>query len=259
MANSLNNYRIAPNVFNQASEDGSAQVPPDGANSTWARLIALANNLVGYETVDTTATALSTTIYESRLVVSGTMAFTLAAPTYAGQRKRIVCESAASTPLGVLTITSPDTTTGFALSSTFTFDAPAQCVELIATSGLLWRATRIQRAGSRAVTVGTTVLTSKNLSINYALSVTGTVVSNSTKGLPNGSCAGERCILTNTVAACTPVGSITGVFNGGANTAYTTIGAIGVVASTTVVGDTAVLEWDGSAWNVMYQNGCTLS
>lgn len=259
MANSLNNYRIAPNVFNQASEDGTAQLPPDGSSSTWSRLIALANNLVGYESVDTTATALSTTIYESRLVVSGTMAFTLAAPTYAGQRKRLVCESAASTPLGVVTVTGPDTTAGFALSTTFTFDFPGQAIELIATSGLKWRATRIQRAGSRAVTAGSTVLTGLNLSINYAISVTGTAVSNSTKGLPNGSCAGERCILTCVLAACTPVGSITGVFNGGANTAYTTVGAIGVVASTTVVGDTAVLEWDGSAWNVMYQNGCTLS
>lgn len=259
MANSINNYRIAPNVFNQASEDGTAQLPPDGSNTTWSRLIALANNLVGYETIDTTATALSTTIYESRLTVSGTMAFTLAAPTYAGQRKRIVCESAASTPLGTVTITGPDTTTGFALSSTFTFDTAGQAIELIATSGLKWRATRIQRAGVRAVVAGTTVLTGLNLSINYALSVTGTAASTGTKALPNGSCAGERCIVTCTVAACIPVGSIDGVFVGGAATAYTHLGAIGVVASTTAVGDTAVLEWDGQAWNVMYQNGCTLS
>jgi len=42
-------------------------------------------------------------------------------------------------------------------------------------------------------------------------------------------------------------------------TAYTAVGAIGVVASTTVVGDCALLEWTGSAWLVVYQNGCTLS
>jgi hypothetical protein len=57
----------------------------------------------------------------------------------------------------------------------------------------------------------------------------------------------------------TPVGSIDGVFTGMIAEAYTHLGAIGVVASATVVGDCAVLEWTGSAWAVIYQNGCTLS
>lgn len=201
------------------------------------------------------------TKYVTELTVSGTKAYTLAAPTAAGQRKRIVCVSAASTPLGTLTITSPDTTTGFVCSTTFIFDTVGQAIELVATSGLLWRAARVQRAGgvADAVVVGTTVLTGFNLWVRYCCSVTGTVTSTSTKALPNGSCVGERCIVTCSTAALTPIGSIDGVFTGMIAEAYTHIGAIGVVASATAVGDAAVLEWTGSAWAVIYQNGCTLS
>lgn len=207
------------------------------------------------------AGALDLTMYITELTVSGTKAYTLAAPTVSGQRKRIVCVSAASTPLGTVTIASPDTTTGFACSSTFTFDTVGQAIELQATSGLLWRATRVQRAGGAvdAVVVGTTVLTGLNLWLRYCCSVTGTVSSTGTKALPNGSSIGERCIITNSTAASTPVGSIDGVFTGMINEAYTHLGAIGVVASTTVVGDCALLEWTGTSWSVYYQNGCTLS
>jgi hypothetical protein len=207
------------------------------------------------------AGALSLTSYITELTVSGTKAYTLAAPTQIGQKKRIVCVSAASTPLGTVTIASPDTTAGFVCSSTFTFTDVGQAIELTATSGLLWRATRVQRAGGAAdaVVVGTTVLTGLNLWLRYCLSVTGTVSSTGTKALPNGSCVGERCIVTNSTAASIPVGSIDGTFVGMINEAYTHLGAIGVVASSTVVGDCAVLEWTGSAWSVIYQNGCTLS
>jgi hypothetical protein len=208
-----------------------------------------------------TAGALDITKYVSDLTISGAPAFTLAAPTYAGQRKVIRCIAATSTPLGTLTISAPDTTTGFVLSSTFTFDTVGQGIELIATSSLKWRATRIQRAGgvADAVVVGTTVLTGFNLWIRYCLSVTGTVSSTGTKGLPNGSAIGERCIVTNSTAASTPVGSIDGTFTGMINEAYTHLGAIGVAASTTVTGDMAILEWTGSSWSVIFQNGCTLS
>jgi hypothetical protein len=199
--------------------------------------------------------------YVTELTVSGTKAYTLAAPTFAGQRKRIVCVSAASSPLGTVTISAPDTTTGFACASAFTFDTVGQAIELQATVGLLWRATRVQRAGGAVnnVVVGTTVLTGFNLWLRYCLSVTATVASTGTQGIPNGSVVGERIIITNSTAASTPVGSITGAFTGMIAEAYTTIGAIGVVASTTVVGDCALCEWTGSSWSITYQNGCTLS
>jgi hypothetical protein len=207
------------------------------------------------------AGALDLNTYVTELTVSGTKAYTLAAPTVAGQRKRIVCVSAASTPLGTVTVSSPDTTAGFVCSSTFTFTDVGQAIELQATSGLLWRATRVQRSGGAAdnVVVGTTVLTGLNLWLRYCLSVTGTVSSTGTSALPNGSAVGERCIVTCSTAASIPVGSIDGVFKGMINEAYTHLGAVGVVASATVVGDCAVLEWTGSAWSVIYQNGCTLS
>lgn len=207
------------------------------------------------------AGALDLTKYATELTVSGTKAYTLAAPTYIGQRKRIVCVSAASTPLGTVTISSPDTTTGFVCSSTFTFTDVGQAIELIAVTGLLWRCVRVQRQGGAvdAVVIGTTVLTGLNLWLRYCCSVTGTVSSTTTKGLPNGSAVGERCIVTCSTAASTPIGSIDGVFTGMINEAYTHLGAIGVVASATVVGDAAVLEWTGAAWAVIYQNGCTLS
>lgn len=207
------------------------------------------------------AGALSLASYSTELTISGTKAYTLAAPTVVGQRKRIVCVSAASTPLGTVTISAPDTTTGFACSSTFTFDTVGQAIELVATPGLLWRCTRVQRAGGLvdAVVVGTTVLTGLNLWLRYCCSVTATVSSTGTKGIPNGSAVGERCIVTNSTAASTPVGSIDGVFTGLINEAYTHLGTIGVIASTTVIGDMAMLEWTGSSWSVVFQNGCTLS
>ena len=207
------------------------------------------------------AGALSLNTYTTELTVSGTKAYTLAAPTYAGQRKLIRCVSAASSPLGTVTVSSPDDTTGFVCSSAFTFTDVGQAIELQATSALKWRAVRVLRAGGAvdAVVVGTTVLTGLNLWIRYCLSVTATVSSTGTKALPNGSAVGERCIVTCSTAASTPVGSIDGVFTGMINEAYTHLGAIGVVASATVVGDCAVLEWTGSSWSVIYQNGCTLS
>lgn len=207
------------------------------------------------------AGALSLNAYLTELTVSGTKAYTLAAPTFAGQRKKITCVSAASSPLGTVTVSSPDDTAGFVCSSTFTFTDVGQSIELQATSALKWRATRVLRAGGAAdaVVVGTTVLTGLNLWLRYCCSVTATVSSTGTKALPNGSAVGERCIVTCSTAASTPVGSIDGTFVGMINEAYTHLGAIGVVASATVVGDCAVLEWTGSAWSVVYQNGCTLS
>jgi hypothetical protein len=205
------------------------------------------------------AGALSLTAYVTELTVSGTKAYTLAAPTVAGQRKRITCVSAASTPLGTVTVSSPDDTAGFVCASAFTFDAVGQSIELIATSALKWRATRIQRSGKRAVVVGTTVLTGLNLSQIYSLAVTGTVVSDSTKGLPNGSAVGERCNLVCDTAALSPVGSINGTYKNMLGTAATDIQAIGVVASASVVGDMVTLEWDGAAWQAIFIAGVTFA
>lgn len=200
--------------------------------------------------------ALSLTRVRSELQVTGTDALTLAAPTTVNQRKVITCTLAASTPAGTLTITSPDDTTGFVCPATFFFDTVGQEIELVATSALKWRCVRVVRAGGVVdnVVVGTTAITNK-LWQSYNLSVTGTV--NST--LPNGSCVGERITINNTTAALSPIGGLAGTFKGALAAPYTALGAFGVVASTTVVGDMAMLEWSGAAWVVLWQAGTTLS
>lgn len=201
------------------------------------------------------AGAISLNTYVTELTVSGTMAFTLAAPTYVGQSKLIRCVSAASTPLATVTLTSPDTVTGFVCSSTFQFDAVGQTVELRATSGLKWRAVRIERAGGAAndVVVGTTVLTGVNLKAVYYCSVTATVSSTTTKGIPNGSAVGETMQVAVSTAASTPSGTIaiTGLTNAGA--AATTLGTM---SATTQF---ATCRWNGSAWYVIGNNTLVMS
>lgn len=255
-------YRVDPNVFLATAEAGAAQSPADRAAAAWAKILAAVNQQPGgYEILDTTVTSLDVTVLESQLNVSGTMAFTLPDGTYKGQRHRVRCVGAASIPLATLTVTTPETASGFACASTFIFDTVGQEINFVWSENSKWRADTIKRAGGPVdgVVVGTTVLTGRNLWAAYYLSVTGTVSSTTTKGLPNGSAIGERCLVACTTAASTPIGNINGTYIGGAAIAYTDLGAIGVVASTTVVGDTALLEWNGAAWRVIYQNGCTLA
>jgi hypothetical protein len=200
--------------------------------------------------------AVNVSTYVTELSVDGTDAFTLAAPTIAGQRKRIVCVAAANTPAGTLTVSSPDTTTGFVCPATFFFDTVGQALEFRATAGLKWRCIKVDRTGGTAdnVVVGTTAITNK-LWRTYALSITGSVAST----LPNGAAVGEQIQVICTTVALGGAGTLDGAFFGGAALAYTHLGAFGVVASTTVVGDCALLEWDGTAWKVLFQNGTTLS
>jgi hypothetical protein len=189
------------------------------------------------------------------------MTATLPDGTYVGQRKLVRCISAASTPALTLTVTTPETASGFACQSSFFFDTAGQAIEFEWTANSKWRARQVWRTGGTAdnVVVGTTVLSANPLWKNYCLSVTGTVSSTSTKALPNGSAIGEQIAVINTTAASTPVGSIDGTFISGLQAAYTHAGAIGVVASATATGDMFLAEWNGTAWVVLYQNGITFS
>lgn len=199
------------------------------------------------------AGALSLSAYESQLAVSGTMAFTLAAPTVIGQRKRITCLSAASTPLATVTVTSPDTTTGFVLPSTLVFTAAGQSIELIATSGLLWRCRQLTQAGVQIAVVGTTVLTGFVMCSNLSLSVTATVSSTTTKSVPNGIIAGQVLIVSQSTAASTPVGNINFTGLTLANVAATDLQAFGATT------DTVTLQWNGAAWLVIANSGVTVA
>lgn len=249
-------YRVDPNVFLPTNESGAAQSPVNPSAAVWPKILAAVNQQSGgYELLDTTAASLDLTVYESRLSVSGTMAFTLPNGTFIGQKKRVRCIAAASTPACTLTVTTPETATGFACASTFFFDTLGQEIEFEWTENSKWRAIYVKRAGGTAdnVVVGTTVLTGKNLWQLYALSVTGTVVSATTKGIPNGSAPGERIVIGNSTAATTPVGSI-------AITARSIVG--GAVADLQAIGataDTAVCEWDGQKWQILTSTGITLA
>ncbi len=197
--------------------------------------------------------AISLTRVRTELAVTGTDAYTLAAPTYVNQRKVITCVLAASIPAATITISSPDTVTGFVCPATFFMDVVGQEIELVATSALLWRCVRIVRSGSGLCTVGTTAITNK-MWRRYDLSSTGTVGST----LPSGTVRGERVLLISKVVGLAGAGTITGAFNGGAAVAYTTLTPFDTVASTTVIGDSCSLEWDGAAWMVIDQTGLTL-
>ena len=201
------------------------------------------------------AGALSLTDYETQLTISGTVAYTLAAPTVAGQRKRIKCISAASTPLGTVTISSPDDTTGFVCPSTMVFTARGQAVELEATAALKWRVVGLTRAGVQILVLGTTVTTGMHLAANYSCSVTGTVTSpvSASKNLPDGLVPGETIVVSCSTAASIPVGSIEFTGLTLANVAATDLQGIG--ATTEYV----LLQWNGSAWLVITNSGITVA
>lgn len=250
MANTVVPY-IDPALLTQQAIAGSAQILSLQTSPFWAQLFNAANSTgAGVDTLDTTGANISLITGRTDLKVSGTMAFTLPNGTYEGQLKIIECISAAATPACTVTITTPDATTGFACAGSFYFDTVGQRVTLrwMSTAGTsAWRAVDIQRAGGTAnnVVVGTTVLTGLNLWASYYLSVTGTVSSTTTKGIPNGSCVGEVMVVRCSTAASTPSGSIsltaiTGV--GGASTTLSTFNATSC---------TATLRWNGAAWEAL--------
>lgn len=219
-------------------------------------IAAFQADLSNAQNIDAVASgALDLTKPTSELTVAGTKAFTIAAPTFVGQRKIVRCVAASATPLGTLTVTSPDTTTGYVCPATFLFDTAGQEVVLEATAGLLWRAITVKRAGGSAnnIVVGTTLQTAMALWKFVGLSVTGTVSSTGTKAFAPGAAVGERVVVAVTTAASTPVGSIDVTGRSIAGAAFTHMG--GLDATT----DTAELEWDGAAWQIMYSTGLTLT
>lgn len=255
MANSKT-YNLDPLVFLPTNQSGAAQSPVNPSASAWTKLLARANGAggSGYESVDTTATALALDVLVSELVISGTMAATLAAPTYQGQRKIIRAKSAASTPALTLTVSSPDDTTGFVCPATFFFDNRAQELTLEATASLKWRCIEKKRAGVKALVIGTTVTTGICDMSHVDVSVTGSVASTSTKALPNGAAVGELCCVTCSTAASTPHGDLGGAY----------IGKDGTTAGTllddfTLVTDMALLQWNGAAWKPLMLTGVTLT
>lgn len=198
------------------------------------------------------AGAISVSIPTTHLSVTGTVAYTLADGTFAGQRKTILCTVAATSPLGTVTIASPETLAGYVVSATHVFDTVSQGLELI-WSGTKWRCLRTRRAGAMVPVIGTTVLTGFTLTANYATSVTATVSSTGNKSIPDGQYPGDTCVVGCSVAASTPIGNIN--FSGvdTANVARTDLQAIGALA------DTVTLVWNGLKWLVVANVGITVA
>lgn len=199
-----------------------------------------------------TSGTISLTTRNTNLSVTGTVAFTLPNGTIAGQRKTVICTVAASTPVGTLTVTTPEDTAGIVCPSTFIFDTVGQEIHFI-WSGTKWRVERTRRAGVKITTVGTTVLTGFNLCHNLSCSVTGTVSSTTTKGVPNGAYPGDMLIVSCSTAASIPVGNITGTYLTLANVAATDLQAIGATT------DTVTLTWNGAAWLIIANSGVTVA
>lgn len=208
-------YFIDPNAASPQALSGKGLLVVDPTNALWSgsnSIPAGANYHLGSEVIDTTASTIAVDVYRTRLKVSGTMTCTLPNGLYEGQKKLVICESGASTPAMTMTVTTADSTTGYVTSGTVFYDTPGQGIEYIWTTPpggtAAWRAHRVWRAGQLAVVVGTTVLTGMVLHQIYALSVTGTVSSTTTKGIPNGQVAGEQIHIVTPTAASIPVGNI---------------------------------------------------
>lgn len=210
-------------------------------------IAALLADLNAHEDVDALAApgALNPDILVSELSVDGTDAFTLAAPARTGQRKIVRCVGAANSPLGTLTVSSPDDTAGFVCAASFCFTAVGQEIELEATAALKWRCVRKKRVGTKTLVIGTTVTTGIcNMEAQILTSTTGTVASLTTKGIPNGSAIGERIDITEVTASTTPHGdiAITAVDHAGA--------AKTALDDFTAVKDGGAFVWNGTAWQL---------
>lgn len=180
------------------------------------------------------------------LSVSGTKAYTLADGNV-GHEIDILCVSAASTPLGTLTIA----TVFGSESTTHVFTAAGQRLRLRMTS-TGWKVVAKTRAGSLTVVVGTDALTGHDMVATYNLSITGTVSSTSAMGIPSAQVEGEHIAIRCTTAASTPNGSI-------AITAKTLAGATATAAAVNATTDYALLRWDGSAFQELVSSSVTLS
>lgn len=197
----------------------------------------------GVEVVTAGALSLGTQITE--LSVTGTKAYTIAAPTSVGQTKVVRCTVAASIPAGTLTVSSPDDATGFVCPATFFFDNVGQLLVLEATSALKWRCIQKIRTGVKSLVVGTTVTTGICNMSHVNLSITGAVSSTTTMALPNGAAVGELLSITVSTAASIPSGDLGGVYVKSDGTAGTLID--GMAATTDVI----QLMWMGAAYRVM--------
>jgi hypothetical protein len=218
---------------------------------------------VGVEVVTSGALALAPR--ESQLSITNTVAFTLADGTSNGQQKIIECTVVSGTPVGTLTITTP--ISGEGATHVFTAVKQRMTLEWTTINGSTgWHMISKTRAGRQAVTVGTTVLrgatanSGSDMALAYDLSVTGTVHSTGTKGIPDGTIPGERIHLDVLTAASTATGDIDITAWTTVGVAATNWGSTGTSIGSAGTNTTAVLEavWDGTKWQAIIVTTATL-
>lgn len=193
-------------------------------------------------TADTaTSGTLQLTSFCTFLSVTGTVAFTLPNGTIAGQRKRLECITAATSPVGTVTVTTPAS----GQASSWIFNTVGQAVEFV-WDGSAWRVTRVVSAGRDTPTAATTL---NQLVALHSPTITGT----QDWILGNGSVPGQRQMIAIASAGSIPVGTISGLF-------YDEDGsADGVDINMDAAGDIAVVEWDGARWMPVFLVSATVS
>ncbi len=243
---------VDTNIFKQTASAGKAALVSDPANGFITAVIANLNehasalDTIGApstgaptETI-TTGAATLTTLY-TRLSTTGTKAYSLADGTVDGQEHIFEEITAATSPLGTLTVATMDTAGG-GVNALFVFTAVGQRLHLQWT-GSAWHIIRKVKAGTQLLTIGTTVATGMGMCESYKLSVTGTVHSTSTKGIPDGRVPGERIHVCVGTAAILPIGdiAITGLLK-------TTLAAATSLANLTDTTMSLWAEWNGAGW-----------
>lgn len=199
---------------------GSVRLGPLGAGTTLQS---------GIETVTSGALSLYTDV--SFVSVTGTQAYTLADGLYLGQKKRVECTVAATTPLGTLTIN--DAATGEPTS--WVFGHVQQAIDLVWTS-TGWKLLAINSAGQDIPAASSTI---NLLFASHDIVITGTM----DWVLPDGEVQGQVQTFNVSAAGTTPVGTISGLFYDNAD-----FSTDGTDISINAAGDQAVVQWVGSRW-----------
>lgn len=214
----------------------------------------------GVETV--TSGACSVAVRTTLLSVTGTKAYTVANGVTVGQVKVLACTVAASTPAGTVTPTTAVGFTSLAFSAvgsvavmqwtvsgwvllSLDLMSPTNLASLQTFPSLLTVLTNAQArdtydAGIETVTSGACSITKRTT----RLSITGTQA----YAVADGTTVGQVKVLSCSVAASTPAGTVTPTTGSG----FTSL-------AFDAVNDCAVLQWSAVGWIILSLNGVTAS
>lgn len=213
-----------------------------GVAGDYVRVLLQATAFAQAADVETvTSGALNPAVPTTYLSITGPQALTLADGTVIGQRKRIECTVAATSPAGTLTIN--DAATGE--PTTWVFNAVGQMIEL-EWSSTGWRLLTLRPAGTDTPAAASTL---NLLVLKHNIAIDGT----QDWVLPDGEVPGQTQIFKVPSAVNTPVGTISGLF-------YDEDGsADGTDINFDAAADMATVMWDGSRWDPIQLVAATIS